>query len=312
MLVHARADVLAKIAATTAAAVRERQRRGSAGTAAATSLARGKGEGEGWSVSDVVCTCGPSDRAFEEMHTQHSIGVVLSGTFQYRSSEGRHVMSAGSFLLGNPGDSYECDHEHAAGDRCVAFHYSTEYLERITAELLGRNIRPRFGATRFAPARELSGVVACTAVALSHPAPARIPWNELAVRIAVAALSFDRQRTARFATPTAAVASRITEQIRAIELDPSIDASLDTLAAETGLSPFAYLRTFERLTGATPHQLLLRARLRRAAVRLETESAKVIDVAFSSGFGDVSNFNKAFRAEFGVTPTAYRRGVASM
>jgi len=312
MLVHARADVLAKIAAGTAAAVRERQRRGSAGTAAATSLARGRGEGEGegWSVSDVVCTCGPSDRAFEEMHTRHSIGVVLSGTFQYRSSEGRHVMSAGSFLLGNPGDSYECDHEHAAGDRCVAFHYSTEYLERITAELPGRNIRPRFGATRFAPARELSGVVARTAIALSDPA--RIPWNELAVRIAAAALSFDSQRTARFASPTATVASRITEQIRAIEMDPSIDASLDALAAETELSPFAYLRTFERLTGATPHQLLLRARLRRAAVRLETESAKVIDVAFSSGFGDVSNFNKAFRAEFGVTPTAYRRGVASM
>ena len=312
MLVHTRADVLAKIAAGTAAAVRERQRRGSAGTAAATSLARGKGEGkgEGWSVSDVVCTCGPSDRAFEEMHTQHSIGVVLSGTFQYRSREGRHVMSAGSLLLGNPGDSYECDHEHATGDRCVAFHYSTEYLERISAELPGRNIRPRFGATRFAPARELSGVVARTAIALSDPV--RIPWNELAVRIAAAALSFDRQRTARFVTPTAAVASRVTERIRAIEMDPSIDASLDTLAAETGLSPFAYLRTFERLTGATPHQLLLRARLRRAAVRLETESAKVIDVAFSSGFGDVSNFNKAFRAEFGVTPTAYRRGVASM
>jgi AraC-like DNA-binding protein len=71
------------------------------------------------------------------------------------------------------------------------------------------------------------------------------------------------------------------------------------------------LRTFEQLTGATPHQLLLRARLRRAAVRLETDSTKVIDVALSSGFGDVSNFNKSFRAEFGVTPTQYRRAMVS-
>ena len=96
-----------------------------------------------------------------------------------------------------------------------------------------------------------------------------------------------------------------------MELDPSNDASLDSLAAAAGLSPFAYLRTFERLTGATPHQLLLRARLRRAAVRLETESSKVIDVALASGFGDVSNFNKSFRAEFGVTPTDYRRAMKS-
>src|SRR5690349_20576361 len=137
MLMHARADVLAKIAAGTAAAVRDRERRGVPGRAAAMLLARG----EGWSVSDVVCTCGPGDRVFEETHTQQSIGVVLSGTFQYRSKSGRHLMSAGSLLLGNPGDTYECDHEHAAGDRCVAFHYSSEYLERIAAELPRPNLR---------------------------------------------------------------------------------------------------------------------------------------------------------------------------
>jgi AraC-like DNA-binding protein len=302
---HGRADVLAKIAAGTAAAVRDRELRGAPGRAAASSLARGSG----WSVSDVVCTCGPGDRAFEETHTQQSIGVVLSGTFQHRSSSGRHVMSAGSFLLGNPGDSYECDHEHAIGDRCVAFHYSTEYLERIAADLPGRNLRPRFGASRLPPARELTGAVARTAIALC--APDRAAWNELAVRVAAAALSFQSGRTVRHVAPSNAVLGRITEQIRAIELDPSIDASLDSLAAAAQLSPFSYLRTFEQLTGATPHQLLLRARLRRAAIRLETESSRVIDVALSSGFGDVSNFNKSFRAEFGVTPTQYRRAMTS-
>ena len=99
--------------------------------------------------------------------------------------------------------------------------------------------------------------------------------------------------------------------MRAVESDPAIDASLDSLAAAAGLSPFAYLRAFQQLTGATPHQFLLRSRLRRAAVRLATWQANVIDVGLSSGFGDVSNFNKAFRAEFGVTPTAYRRKAAS-
>lgn len=300
MLIHGRADVLAKIAAGTAAAVRDRQRRGSPGTAAATLLARG----DGWSVSDVVCTCGPADRAYEEAHTRQSIGVVLSGTFQYRSKDGRHVMSPGSFLLGNPGEGFECDHEHAVGDRCVAFHYSTEYLERIAAGFTGPNIQPRFSATRLPPTRELSGAVARTALALGSPA--RVAWDELAVCVAAAALSFDSGRLTRRLAPPAAVARRVTEHIRAIELDPTVDATLDSLAAAAGQTPFAYLRAFERLTGATPHQFVLRARLRRAAVRLATEPAKVIDVALSSGFGDVSNFNKAFRAEFGLTPMAYR------
>jgi AraC-like DNA-binding protein len=33
----------------------------------------------------------------------------------------------------------------------------------------------------------------------------------------------------------------------------------------------------------------------------------VVDIAFDAGFGDLSNFNRTFRAELGVTPTAFRR-----
>ena len=305
MLMHGRADVLAKIAAGTAAAVRDREVRGIPGNAVGKQLARG----DGWSASDVVCTCGPKDRVFEEVHTRHSIGVVLSGTFQHRSKHGRHVMSAGSFLLGNPGDTYECDHEHGVGDRCVAFHFAPEYLERIAADLIGPTVRARFAATRFPPAKELSDAVARTAVALCTPD--RAAWNELAVRVGATALLVNAGRRSRHTTPPPGVVRRVTEHMRAVELDPTIDANLDSLAAAAGLSPFAYLRAFQHLTGATPHQFRLRARLRRAAVRLATWQANVIDIALSSGFGDVSNFNKAFRAEFGVTPTAYRCKTAS-
>jgi AraC-like DNA-binding protein len=47
-------------------------------------------------------------------------------------------------------------------------------------------------------------------------------------------------------------------------------------------------------------------RLRDAAARLATGNEKVLDIAFDCGFGDVSNFNRAFRAEFGVSPREYR------
>src|SRR5208283_799598 len=60
----------------------------------------------------------------------------------------------------------------------------------------------------------------------------------------------------------------------------------------------------QRLFG---HQYVLRARLREAAVRLAAQPNKVLDIALDCGFGDVSNFNRAFRAEFGVSPRVYRR-----
>jgi len=86
-----------------------------------------------------------------------------------------------------------------------------------------------------------------------------------------------------------------------------------SLAREAALSPFHFLRTFERLTGVTPHQYILRARLREAALRLAAEPAKILDIALDCGFADLSNFNRAFRAEFGVNPRAYRlQGGAAM
>jgi len=47
-------------------------------------------------------------------------------------------------------------------------------------------------------------------------------------------------------------------------------------------------------------------RLCRVAVRLRTEPARILDIALDCGFGDVSNFNRVFRAEFGMSPRVYR------
>ena len=51
-------------------------------------------------------------------------------------------------------------------------------------------------------------------------------------------------------------------------------------------------RTFKSLTGITPHQYVIRARLRAAASRLATGTQKVLDVALDCGFCDISNFNR--------------------
>jgi hypothetical protein len=91
-------------------------------------------KGNGWSAGDVICTSGPQDRPFEEQHSSISIAVVVEGSFQYRSTHGSSVMSPGSLLLGNFGQYYECGHEHATGDRCLAFYYTPDFFERAHLE----------------------------------------------------------------------------------------------------------------------------------------------------------------------------------
>src|SRR5919204_6912620 len=87
--------------------------------------------GPGWRVDDVVCTAGPGDPAFEEMHEGMCIAAVTQGTFQYRTAHGSAVLAPGALLLGNDRQGFECGHEHAAGDRCLSFHFTREFLESV-------------------------------------------------------------------------------------------------------------------------------------------------------------------------------------
>jgi AraC-like DNA-binding protein len=46
--------------------------------------------------------------------------------------------------------------------------------------------------------------------------------------------------------------------------------------------------------------------LRHAAVRLVRAAGSILDLALDCGFGDISNFTRAFRNEFGASPRRYR------
>ena len=94
--------------------------------------------------------------------------------------------------------------------------------------------------------------------------------------------------------------------VRLLESDPAAAHGSSELAEVAGLSRYHFLRTFKRITGTTPHQWLLRARLRAAAERLVTTREPVTRIALGVGFADLSNFVRSFRAEFGVSPRRYR------
>jgi AraC family transcriptional regulator len=297
---------LAKIAAELDRALARRALHGTPGRTTGRVLARG----DGWVVEDVICTSGPADRPFEEQHSQVAIAIVVAGTFQYRSTNGHALMTPGSMMLGNAGQCFECGHEHGAGDRCISFRYAPEYFEQIATDAGASGAVVDFRTPHLPPLRNSASIVAYACAGLLGLDD--VSWEELGVQLAAAVARLaGRPPRAPTVMPARALA-RVTQTVRSIERRSSAPLTLRELAAEAGSSPYHFLRTFERLTGLTPHQYLRRARLREAAMRLSVEPAKVIDVAFDSGFADVSNFNRAFRAEFGLSPRVYRATVGAM
>ncbi len=84
------------------------------------------------------------------------------------------------------------------------------------------------------------------------------------------------------------------------------DVSLTALASQAALSPFHLHRVFSAAAGETSKQYTLRLRLGRAAALLVTSRASVLQVALSCGFQSHEVFCRAFRRQFGTTPSAYR------
>jgi AraC family transcriptional regulator len=291
---------LAKIALELERALARRREDGSPGQTVARILARG----HGWTVADVVCTSGPHDRPFEERHARFTIAAVLAGSFQYRSALGRGVMTPGSLMLGNQEGCFECGHEHGEGDRCVSFWYAPEYFEQLAADAGMRGADLRFRVPCLPPLREWSSLIARAAVGASGTG--EVPWEEMSVRLAVGAIRAAAGISSDFACLPSNAEARVTRTVRTIDRYPDALLTLDALARDAGLSRYHFLRTFERLVGVTPHQYVRRARLREAATRLAAESGTVLDIALECGFGDVSTFNRAFRAEFLETPRRFR------
>ncbi len=254
---------------------------------------------------DYRCNAGPHDAPYTEVHRRHSIAYVRKGSFGYRYRGQMYELVAGSVLVGHAGDEFVCTHEHhCGGDECLSFQFPAEAVQAFVGR--SRNGRKQLWQVGAIP-----------------PLPDLIVLGELAqaaadrrsdVALDEAALLFAN----RFAEivggrPRDNAAVHARDRRRAVEAALRIDAcaheslDLDGTAHDAGLSAFHFLRVFSAVLGVTPHQYLIRSRLRRAARLLADEARSISDIAFDVGFGDLSNFVRTFHRAAGVSPRRFRQ-----
>jgi AraC family transcriptional regulator len=254
--------------------------------------------GAGWRVHDILCSAGPRDRPFEEQHPAVCIAAVLRGSFQYRTTQGEATLAPGAILLGNPGQCFQCGHDHAPGDRCLSFLFEPECFETILSSVPGVR-RDVFSVARLPPLMALTRVIA--SAELADPDGLEEVALDLAGTVLGLLAGSDPQGV------STRDEKRIAAVLRRIETEADQALGLANLAREAAMSRYHFLRTFRHVVGLTPHQFILRTRLHRAAVALRRSGRPVLEVALDAGFADLSTFNRRFRATMGVTPGAYRQ-----
>ena len=82
--------------------------------------------------------------------------------------------------------------------------------------------------------------------------------------------------------------------------------TLEALALSVGKSPKYIGAFFKAMTDKTPIEYLNEYRIEKAVLKLRTTDMSVTDVAFSSGFSDLSYFIKTFKKIKGSSPRKFR------
>ncbi len=250
------------------------------------------------SVSDFRCSAAPGDKPFVEQYHCHSVSYVRKGSFGCQTRGQSFELVAGSILVGHPGDEYTCTHDHACGDECLSFFLTPELVETIG----DRTEVWRIGAAPPLPELMVLGELA-QAAADGRGDIGLDEAGQLFASRFVEVVSGRRQKP---------VTSAARDRRRAVETALWIDANshhqidLEQAAGQADISPFHFLRLFSSVLGVTPHQYLVRSRLRHAARLLADDDISVTDVAYDVGFGDLSNFVRTFHRAAGVSPRKFR------
>lgn len=250
-------------------------------------------------VSEFRCDAGPDETPFAECRTGHSIAYVRSGSFGCHCRAGFFELVAGSMLVGAPGEEYTCTHEHVSGDVCLSFFLGEELVDSLG----GRREAWQVGATPPLPELMVIGELAQTAA----DGNSDLGLDEIGQILASRFVEIVSGKARKPMTPTARDRRRAVEAALWIDDNSQAELDLEQAAKQAGLSPFHFLRLFSRVLGVTPHQYLVRSRLRHAARRLADEDIAVTEIAYDVGFGDLSNFVRTFHRAAGVSPTRFRQ-----
>ncbi len=247
-----------------------------------------------------------------EMHSHDfsEIYLFLQGSASYIIEDCKYSLLPGDLLIIPPGKLHQLDIKDSSEtyERYVLW-IDQRYLKRIST--------PRTDlATCFLRAAEDSAFLIRNAVladkiqrlldaACEEPASFGCDIeNEERIKTLLIALGQHFMQHSAESAVTGTSNAVVTGAIDYISEHITEDLSLDRIAAALFVNKFYFAHIFKEMTNTPPHRYILKKRLVLAKQLLE-QGISVTDVYSRCGFSDYTNFFRAFKNEFGITPKQY-------
>lgn len=230
-------------------------------------------------------------------HQGASFVFVLSGTYS-SEADGAVLGVRNPMLIFNPAGTTHRDSFVIAEGRFLAISISDESLRLIVDAV---TLPAAARAFLSGPSLTIASRIASGCMMSCSDTPSTMEGNcwELISVISGASLWPTEHR---LSFPSWIGRARELLQDRCTESLP-----ITELAQELALHPVYFSRAFRNAFRCTPSQYRMRCRLQRAVTFSRSPELSLADVALRSGFFDQSHFTKAFRKEFGIAPSAYRK-----
>ena len=266
-------------------------------------------------VTRYRCLATTREFGAEQRQQAHVIAFPYRGVFELHRGRDHALVEPGAIVFFNEREPYRTGHPCGGGDYGSAIAVRSD----VVVEALSRH-DPGVADRPDAPFRFASGASSARTYLLQRLLFLRVSRadraDSLGAEETALALVDDVSATACRSEegPAERPRTRRGNHLRTVDSARAFLASrfaepmnLETIGRAVGVSPFHLCRIFRAATGTTVSRYRHKLRLRAALERVASEQADLSAVALESGYSSHSHFTAAFRREFGLTPSQFRR-----
>lgn len=247
-------------------------------------------------------------------HEEMEFICVTQGRVVITVRSQRCLAEAGDVLIILPQDMHAIEQHEGEAAEYYNILFRLSLLDGGAGDVAyERHIAPLAARTRTLPVHLTPDSPLCRRIAPSIRSlidTRHEPENEMLVKSGLYAVLHHLSRMSVSPSKTeraqASTYERLKPALQSVREQPDAQLSLAQAAALCGYSPSHFARLFRELAGTSFAQYVKQYRLETAAEALRTSDLPITQIALDSGFHNLSYFTRAFAAQYGVTPSAYR------